>query len=504
MDPGPVNALPKFQPKAVPVIQLHEVKTRKDSCGFTTALSYFTYDMVATICQFTNKYAAANAAKKPSSYEGWVDVTPEEMYRYFGLLYYMALIPLPRIDLYWSTGPLFLGLWARAFIVSRNRFQQISSFLKVSNFETENKCDKLAKVKFIHDYIRRKCMKLFQPDEHVSIDERMVPNKGRYAFRQYIKDKPTKWGMKLWVIADAATGYTFDYEVYTGKSSTVLSKFGLGYSVVMRLMKSLFGQGYKLFVDNYYTSVQLFIDLLEHNTTACGTILVNRKGIPEIIKGVKAFKGDRGAVRWIRDKNVVFLQWKDNKTVTFLSSMHNSVNKFNFCNRRSKVNGEFRRMRVKRPQLVSDYNQYMSGVDKSDQLIGKYNCIRKTTRYWKTLFYHFLDIARVNSYILFQDWHKRNSTMDDLKRQARYAQLDFTIELIKQLGKITDHSNISLYTRTQQSDHSVDPKWSNVRKNCKRCYRLYKKEMKSMVMCGICGFHFCFNKERNCLSDEHQ
>ena len=43
--------------------------------------------------------------------------------------------------------------------------------------------------------------------------------------------------MKLWVIADAATGYAFDYEVYTGKSGTVLSKFELGYSVVMRLIK---------------------------------------------------------------------------------------------------------------------------------------------------------------------------------------------------------------------------------------------------------------------------
>ena len=48
-------------------------------------------------------------------------------------------------------------------------------------------------------------MKHFQPDQHVSIDERMVRNKGRYAFRQYMKDKPTKWGMKLWVVADAVT-----------------------------------------------------------------------------------------------------------------------------------------------------------------------------------------------------------------------------------------------------------------------------------------------------------
>ena len=51
-------------------------------------------------------------------------------------------------------------------------------------------------------------MKHFQPDEHISIDERMVQNKLIYGFRQYMKDKPTKWGMKFWVVADAVTGYT--------------------------------------------------------------------------------------------------------------------------------------------------------------------------------------------------------------------------------------------------------------------------------------------------------
>ena len=52
----------------------------------------------------------------------------------------------------------------------------------------------------------------------------------------------------------------------------------------------------------------------------------------------------------------------------------------------------------------------MSGVDKSDQLIGKNNSLRKTTMNWKKLFFHSLDIALVNSYIKFQQWRQDNPT----------------------------------------------------------------------------------------------
>ena len=70
----------------------------------------------------------------------------------------------------------------------------------------------------------------------------MVANKGRYKFRQYIKDKPTKWGMKVWVLADSGTGNTWNYEVYKGSEGKPVS--GLGYQVVMNLCSHLFNQGY--------------------------------------------------------------------------------------------------------------------------------------------------------------------------------------------------------------------------------------------------------------------
>ena len=51
---------------------------------------------------------------------------------------------------------------------------------------------------------------------------------------------------------------------------------------------------------------------------------------------------------------------------------------------RQRWMGFFRPIYVWQPMLVSDYNKHMSGVEKSDQLIGKYNSLRRTNRYWKT------------------------------------------------------------------------------------------------------------------------
>ena len=59
------------------------------------------------------------------------------------------------------------------------------------------------------------------------------------------------------------TGYTHKFEIYTGKRLTK-STNGLGYDVVMNLLDGLFQQGYHLFVDNFYSSLQLFKDLLDN------------------------------------------------------------------------------------------------------------------------------------------------------------------------------------------------------------------------------------------------
>ena len=82
--------------------------------------------------------------------------------------------------------------------------------------------------------------------------------------------------MKLWVLGDSSTGYTYNFDVYIGKNNESNSQYGLAYSVVMKLMKGLCEQGYHLFFDNYYTGVKLVMDLVGKGIRACGTMLVNR------------------------------------------------------------------------------------------------------------------------------------------------------------------------------------------------------------------------------------
>ena len=77
-------------------------------------------------------------------------------------------------------------------------------------------------------------------------------------------------------------------------------------------------------------------------------------------------------MRWVREDEVLTVQCKDNKCVTKVSMMHKATDN-RLVNRRVKQNGKYQKIQVKQPAVIGSYNVNMSGVDKSDQLISKYN-----------------------------------------------------------------------------------------------------------------------------------
>ena len=84
--------------------------------------------------------------------------------------------------------------------------------------------DRLGKIRPILTYVTKKCNEVYSPSKEVTVDEAMIKFQGRCSLKQYLPMKPIKRGIKVWVLADARTGYFFNFSLYTGKEGNKIEQ----------------------------------------------------------------------------------------------------------------------------------------------------------------------------------------------------------------------------------------------------------------------------------------
>jgi len=279
-------------------------------------------------------------------------------------------------------------------VMVRDRFFHILRFLHFEDNDNplsrDDPDDRLWKIRKIFDILSNKFCAMYNPTEHLAVDEVIMSYKGGVIFRQYIPKKHKRLGIKIHKLCNSL-GYTYDMSVYSGKQRQHgTAEITATHGTVLQVIRRVEGLGHKVFMDNYFTSPALFDDLFQRKINACGTVRHDRRGMPRDI-GPKSLKIKRENIVTCVGGNLRAVQWKDRRDVYILTNMHSSLVEGNFTDDSGNAIT---------PRVVEDYNAYMGFVDKSDRMVNSYGIARRTWKWTKKLFFHLTDMTILNAFII--------------------------------------------------------------------------------------------------------
>ena len=388
-------------------------------CYFNAFMCEEIFEMIATE---TNRYAEQVRTAKPtySHLSSWTPATVQDIKTMLALMLTMGLINKPNIQAYWSTNPILETPFFQK-TMPRNRFLALLAFMHLVNNDNQparadpNR-DKLFKIRPLVDHLNTRFASVYYPEQQLAVDESMMPFRGRVEFRLYLPSKPIRYGMKLYLCCESSSGYVLHMKFYTGANTTGPER-GHGEQVVRDVTEAYMGVGHTIYMDSFFSTPGLYEHLLQQNTTACGTVNRNRKGLPKDICS-KTKKLKRGEVAVRQRNGVLAARYKDNKDLMLLSTSHTCQP----INTRKRKRGTDEA--IIKPEIVLEYNKFMKGVDQVDQYLAFYSFNRKTVKWWKRAATHLLHLARVQAHIIY----RKNTTAIN-----KLCLLDFSLHLISGL-----------------------------------------------------------------------
>lgn len=139
--------------------------------------------------------------------------------------------------------------------------------------------DKFATFRDFWELININLLKHYIPGKTLTIDEQLVPFRGRVSFLQYIPSKPDKYGMNIFWVCDSSNSYPLKRIPYLGQEGPNRGK-NLGQRCVEELCIPFENSNRTITFDNFFTSFELAQNLLKVGLTSVGTLRKNKRCIP--------------------------------------------------------------------------------------------------------------------------------------------------------------------------------------------------------------------------------
>ena len=171
------------------------------------------------------------------------------------------------------------------------------------------------------------------------------------------------------------------------------------------------------------------------------------------------------------------------------------------------------RLDVPCPPLLPDYQQYMRGVDRGDQLVGFYNVGRRSRKWWKRCFSYLLECSLLNAYVLHGLAYPH---LHQAKGRKKFDFLQFRLEVATSLinsfcsrQRAANQDGDCLTRRNVALGH-----WPTKVENKRDCIVCMKKHTRLNLpraevrhqtrnKCSHCDVYLCIEKDRNCFAKYH-
>lgn len=270
----------------------------------------------------------------------------------------------------------------------------------------------------------------FYLDSTFTVDEMMAGFRGHCPFKVYLPNKPERYGLKIYAAVGCKSLYVSNMILYNGApfnpnkqynrpkkdSHKILSSQSVSqnpsqssqspvdhllafekknvknekresiWDTVITLCKHLFSHGRLLCCDNYFGWKKLVLYCLLNKTDFIGTLRKNSD-----LYNKSLFSSLLVKSRLFHSNKLFYVQYKNNesskKDVVVVTTLKSPIKLV------SDKKGK--------PTAIINYNKTKGAVDTVDRMISSYSCARTNRRWPMRLFFHIVNVALHNSYILY-------------------------------------------------------------------------------------------------------
>lgn len=176
-------------------------------------------DILHHIVAETNRYAATIAERSQVFAGTWYETDLDEILILYCFWMMLGIIRMPSIKSCFSTSPLLqVNIFGQLF--TRQRYCDLCRALHFVDVSSSNPNYRLSLLGPILDRLNEKFQRAYVPSQDICIDESLTLWKGRLSFRQYIKTKAARFGIKSYELCESATGYVWSFLSIQAKKTT--------------------------------------------------------------------------------------------------------------------------------------------------------------------------------------------------------------------------------------------------------------------------------------------